>query len=318
LSLTGIGSVLAAAAPDITTLTLARIVQGAGSAAGMVVVRAMVQDLFGGPQRTRVMAYIGMALGLTAPLATVIGGQVHVRWGWQANFALIAAISVVLMLAAWRGLPGHVPAATQPPHWFGAMLTAYARLAREPAFLAYVAILSMTAAAFYTFLAGAPIVLGKYGVGPDGIGYYIMCIPLSYIVGNYLTSQLVHRASERRMMALGQCFSLVGVALMLGLGLAGVNTPLALALPLIVLGLGHGFLMPPALAGTVSVVPALAGAAAGVAGLMQQLMGALGGYSVGLFSHEGAVNLGGLMLTFTGCAALAQAFLHRHGMKRTR
>jgi MFS transporter, DHA1 family, multidrug resistance protein len=316
LALTGLGSVLAAVAADITTLTLARIVQGAGSAAGMVVVRAMVQDLFEGPQRTRVMAYIGMALGLTAPLATVIGGQVHVRWGWQANFVLIAVISVGLMLAAWRGLPGHVPAATQPPHWFGAMLTAYARLAREPAFLAYVAILSMTAAAFYTFLAGAPIVLGRYGVGPDGIGYYIMCIPLAYIVGNYLTSRLVHRTSERRMMVIGQSCSLVGVTLMLGIGLAGVNTPLALALPLIVLGLGHGLLMPAALAGTVSVVPALAGAAAGVAGLMQQLMGALGGYSVGLVSHEGAVNLGGLMLAFTGCAALAQVFLRRQGAQR--
>jgi DHA1 family bicyclomycin/chloramphenicol resistance-like MFS transporter len=98
---------------------------------------------------------------------------------------------------------------------------------------------------------------------------------------------------------------------MLGLALAGWHSPLAFALPLILLGIGHGFLVPPALAGTVSLVPALAGSAAAVAGLMQQMMGAVGGFTVGLFSHEGAVNLGLLMLGFALCAAVAQGLLHR-------
>ena len=83
--------VLAALAPDLDVLIAARILQGAGGAAGMAVGRAMVQDLFQGPERTRVMAYIGMAMGLCPPLATIIGGQVHVRFGWQANFYLLAA-----------------------------------------------------------------------------------------------------------------------------------------------------------------------------------------------------------------------------------
>jgi MFS transporter, DHA1 family, multidrug resistance protein len=311
LSLASAGSVLAALAPDLNTLIIARVLQGAGSAAGMVVGRAMVQDLFTGPERTRIMAYIGMTMGLCPPLATIIGGQIHVRLGWQANFVLIAALSIVLCAAAWRGLPGHQKATTVQPHWFGVMVSSYLRLARERSFLLYVAILAMTTATFYTFLSGAPIVLRSYGVGPEGIGYYIMCIPLSYIVGNYLTTHLVYRTGERPMMRLGQVLTLGGLALMLSLGLAGVNTPLALALPLILLGIGHGFLMPTALAGTVSVLPALAGSAAAVAGLTQQLMGAVGGYAVGLFPHEGAVNLG-LLMGFALCAAVAQGLLHRN------
>jgi len=315
LSLAGLASALAASATDLGTLTLARVLQGAGSGAGMVVGRAMVQDLFQGPERTRVMAYIGMAMGLCPPLATIVGGQVHVRWGWQANFVLIAVMAALLLLTAWRGLPDHQKPPSVASHWFAAMLASYARLAREPAFLSYVGILAMTTATFYAFLAGAPIVLGSYGVGPEGVGYYIMCIPLSYIAGNYLTTRLVHRAGERLMMALGQLFSVSGLVLMLTLGLAGLNEPLALALPLILLGIGHGFLMPPALAGTVSLIPALAGSAAAVAGVMQQLMGAVGGYAVGLFSHDGAVNLGWLMLGFTLCAVAAQGLLQRRGMQ---
>jgi DHA1 family bicyclomycin/chloramphenicol resistance-like MFS transporter len=309
LVLAAAGSVLAALAPDLPLLIAARVVQGAGSAAGMVVGRAMVQDLFRGPERTRVMAYVGMTLGFCPPLATIIGGQLHVALGWQSNFVLIAALAVPLLLAAWRGLPEH--GATEAPqrHWLHDMLSAYGRLARETRFLCFVAILAPTTAAFYVFLGGAPVVLGSYGVGPADIGWYIMCVPFSYVAGNFLTSRLIHRQGERRMMLFGQLATLGGILLLLAL--AGLKTPLAFALPLMLLGIGHGFLMPPTLAGTVGAVPALAGAAAAVAGLMQQLMGALGGYSVGLVSHENTVNLGLLLLAFTASAIVAQFLLHR-------
>jgi DHA1 family bicyclomycin/chloramphenicol resistance-like MFS transporter len=311
LVVAGMASVMAALASDITTLTVARILQGAGSAASMVVGRSMVQDLFTGPQRTRVMAYIGMALGMCPPLATLIGGQIHVRLGWQTNFVLLALLAVLLLVAAWLGLPRTPKPAPPAGHWLRAMLSAYARLLREPRFLLYVTILAATTATFYAFLAGAPIVLKGYGVGPDGIGWFIMAVPVSYILGNFMTSRLIQQAGESRVMAWGQALTLGGLMVMLALGLCGVQTALAVALPLLLLGFGHGLLNPPALAGTVGVLPALAGSAAAVAGLLQQLTGATGGYLVGLVPHEGAVNLGWMMLGFALAGALAQFFLRR-------
>lgn len=312
LVVAGLASVMAALATDIATLTAARVLQGAGSAASMVVSRSMVQDLFTGPQRTRVMAYIGMALGMCPPLATLIGGQIHVRYGWQTNFVLLAVLAAVLLVAAWLGLPRVAQAAPAPGHWLRSMLSAYARLLREPRFVLYVAILAATTATFYAFLAGAPIVLKGYGIGPDGIGWFIMAVPMSYILGNFMTSRLIAQAGESRVMAWGQALTLGGLVVMLALGLLGVQTALAVALPLLLLGLGHGLLNPPTLAGTVGVLPALAGSAAAVAGLMQQLTGAAGGYLVGLVPHEGAVNLGWMMLAFALTGATAQFFLRRH------
>jgi DHA1 family bicyclomycin/chloramphenicol resistance-like MFS transporter len=271
----------------------------------------MVQDLFSGPQRTRVMAYIGMALGMCPPLATLIGGQIHVRLGWQTNFVLLAVLAALLLVAAWLGLPRVMKPAPAAGHWLPAMLSAYARLMQEPRFLLYVAILAATTATFYAFLAGAPIVLKGYGIGPDGIGWFIMAVPVSYILGNFMTSRLIAQAGESRVMAWGQALTLSGLVVMLALGLGGVQTALAVALPLLLLGFGHGLLNPPALAGTVGVVPTLAGSAAAVAGLMQQLTGATGGYLVGLVPHEGAVNLGWMMLAFALSGATAQFFLRR-------
>lgn len=311
LSLAGAGSIFAALATDIATLTVARVVQGAGGAASMVIGRAMVQDLFEGPERTRIMAYVGMVLGFVPPFATLIGGQIHARIGWQANFVLTAGLAAALLIAGWRGLPGHRPKPAVGSHWLAAMLASYSRLAREPVFLLYVAVLSFTTTAFFVFLAGAPIVLASYGIGPEGIGWYIMCVPASYIGGNYFASHLIRRSGERSMMVAGQAATVLGLALMLALGLAGQKTPFAFALPLMLLGVGHGILMPPVLAGTVGVIPVLAGSAAAVAGVVQQLMGAVGGYAVGLLTHDGAVNLGLLMMGCTLCAVAAQALLHR-------
>jgi len=307
LALACAGSLAAALAPSLALLTLARVVQGAGCAAGMVIARAMVQDLFTGNERTRVMAFVGMTMGVCPPLATLVGGQVHVRLGWQANFLLMAGIAALLMVAAWRGLPA---GSARGNEGGSTLLAGFARLVREPAYLLFVAVLASTTATFYTFLGGAPIVLKGYGITPERIGWYIMCIPLAYIVGNLWTSRLVRRSSDRRIMALGQMWTLGGLALVLALGLGGARHPLALALPLLLLGVGHGLLAPPTLSGTVGLIPALAGAAAAMGGLMQQLSGAFGAFVVGLVPHEGQVNLAVLMLAWAVCGLGAQLALH--------
>jgi DHA1 family bicyclomycin/chloramphenicol resistance-like MFS transporter len=275
----------------------------------MVVGRALVQDLFTGPERTRMMAFVGMTMGLVPPTATLLGGQIHVRWGWQANFILLAVTGCVLLLAAWRVLPAAQAASGHERR--GSPLAGYARLAREPAFLLFVAISASTTAAFYTFLSGAPIVLAGYGVTPERIGWFIMWPPMAYIVGNILTSRLVHRLGDRRIMALGQWVTFGAPLGLLLLGLAGLHSPLWLAAPMVLMGIGHGLLVPPTLAGTVGVLPALAGSAAAVAGLMQQLVGAAGGYTVGLVPHQGPVNLAWLMLGWTLLGAVALWLLRR-------
>jgi DHA1 family bicyclomycin/chloramphenicol resistance-like MFS transporter len=310
LVLACVGALLAAWASSIGLLVAARVVQGAGCAAGMVVGRAMVQDLFTGSERTRMMAFVGMTMGVCPPLATLVGGQVHVHVGWRANFIGMAVLGAALFVAAWWGLPARKPQA-RPAGGLRVLLAGYARLLRERAFLLYVTILASTTATFYTFLGGAPIVLKGYGVTPERVGWTIMSIPVAYIFGNLWTSRLVRRMSERRIMAIGQALTLGGLVLLLAVGLAGPRTPLALALPLVFLGIGHGLLAPPTLAGTVGLVPALAGSAAAIGGLLQQASGAFGAFVVGLVPHDGQVNLATLMLAWAVCGLGAQLLLVR-------
>ncbi len=306
-----LGATIAAFANSLETLLLGRFIQGAGGAAGMVVGRSMVQDLFHGPERTKVMAYVGMSLGCVPPLASITGGQIHVHLGWHANFYLLMLLASLLTWWAWRALPAPQPVANDPSIEAFTFLGAYKRLLQSPIFIRYLVILAVTTATFYTFLGGAPLVLKSYGVGPEGVGFYIMTIPLSYFVGNYITSRFIHRLGERTISQWGQVFTLSGIAIMLSLALMGTHTPLAFSLPLIFLGFGHGLLVPPTLSGTVAVIPALAGSAAGFAGVVQQITGGVGGYLIGFLSNDNAVNLGCMMMGFALCGLISHVSLRR-------
>jgi DHA1 family bicyclomycin/chloramphenicol resistance-like MFS transporter len=309
LAVAGVASAAGAFATGIEALVAARTLQGVGCAACTVLGRAAIQDAFDGPERTRVMAQVGMAMGLCPPLATVIGGQLHERIGWQANFVLLTLLAAVLAFATVRGLPAVAARPSGDTHWLREMGDAFARLGRERAFVLNVAVLGLSVGAFYAFLAGAPLVLKAYGVGPGEVGVYVMVAPLSYVFGNFLTSRLARHGHDMRMRAVGQALTLAGIVTMIVLALLDVRTGFAFTGPLVLFGIGHGLLMPPTLAATVGLMPALAGAAAGIAGVSQQLVGAVGGYAVGWVPQDGPVGLGLLMAAFTLGAIAAQAML---------
>lgn len=314
--LAALGSALGALATDLSVLVMARALQGAGSAAGMVVGRALVQDLFEGRDRTRMMAYVGMTMGVCPPLASLIGGQLHVGLGWASNFILALLLAVAFIIAAWHGLPDvRSPQAPQASGWQQAR-GAYLQLLGQRAFLLYALILATTSATAYTYFAGAPIVLKAFGVGPQSLGWFIMAVPLPYVLGNLLTSRLIHRYGDRKLMLWGQVGTLAGLVLMFALAIADVRSVWALLLPLAIMGVGHGLLVPPTLSGAVGAVPALAGTASAISGSLQQLCGALGGYLIGLVDHQGSLQLSMLMLMMALIALLGHAMLARTAVGR--
>jgi MFS transporter, DHA1 family, multidrug resistance protein len=308
-----VGLVLAALANDATTLIVARFLQGSGAAAGIVAGRASIQDLFTGPQRTRVLGYTGMAMGITPPLATVVGGQLHERVGWASNFVLMSVLTLALLVVSWRALPRDAPRASlhdagaspsnkSPSNkspWWRTVARDFAGLLRQRAFLPAAMVIGMSTATFYAFLAAAPLVLGSYGVRPAQLGWFVMIVPLSYILGNFITTRLAHRLDGVTLMHAGQAVALLGIVLTIVLHLLGLRTPLAFAAPLSLLGIGHGLLIPTATTRAVAMAAGAAGAAAAVVGVLQQASGAASGWVVGFLSHDGPVNLGWMMMATT-------------------
>ncbi len=107
-----LGSLCSAFAKNVEMLWLGRILQGLGGGAGNVVARAMVRDLFQGPEAQRVMATIQMLFGIAPAIAPMIGGLllgIH----WHSIFIFLAVYASVSLIAAMKFLPETMPQASK-------------------------------------------------------------------------------------------------------------------------------------------------------------------------------------------------------------
>lgn len=93
LILFALGSVLAASTDNIYGVIIGRGLQGMGAVAAAVM--ALAADLSREEQRPKVMAVIGMCIGLSFVLALVIGPMVAASYGLSGIFSLTAILAVL-------------------------------------------------------------------------------------------------------------------------------------------------------------------------------------------------------------------------------
>lgn len=279
------GSLAAAVAPNVELLIAARLAQAVGGAAGVVLARAIVRDLYGRDKAASVIGYVTMAWVLAPMLAPMVGGLLDQAFDWRAGFWLLAGLGVATALACHAFLHEthhERGAGTGTGPGLRGLAEGYARLLRRPRFDAYALTTGFTSSVFFSFLAGAPYVMVEVlGRSPVEYGLWFVLSSFGYMAGNGLAGRFSERLGVERMIAIGTLLALAGAASALGLFLAGVLAPWALFGPMTLVALGNGLAIPNGIAGAVSVDPRLAGTAAGLAGFLQLGLGAATSQSVG-------------------------------------
>lgn len=276
-----LASLASALAPTIEVLIAARTVQAIGGAAGMVVSRAIVRDLYGREKAASLLGYITAAWVLAPMLAPSLGGFLDGVGGWAASFYFLTGAGAFVWLAAFGFLheTHHTREATP---MLSGLVIGFTRLLREPKFIAYTLTLGFASGVFFSFLAGAPymmvVVLER---SPLDYGVWFIVVSLGFMTGNALCGRFSERLGVDRMIGFGVSLALTGTALSLLAVSAGFHTPAAIFVPMILATLGNGLAMPNGIAGAMSIDPALAGTAAGLAGFMQMGLGAAMSQSVG-------------------------------------
>jgi DHA1 family bicyclomycin/chloramphenicol resistance-like MFS transporter len=292
-----VSSIACTLAPTIEFLIAARIVQAFGACAGVVLTRAIVRDVYNRTESARVMAYLGMAMGLAPALAPVLGGQLHIYFGWRASFTFMAVACAVAFVATWARLrETHNQRSSVATGLFG-MLGGYVRLLRSPTYLGYAFNASFLTAGFFAFFSSAPIVVIQImGMSPDQLGFLTLFMPFGFITGNFIVSRLTHRVSLDQLIVTGNLIAVVTMTIMVGIGLTGHISVAAIVGPVYFLGLANGFALPNNLAGAVSVDPSIAGTASALLGFMQMLMSAVATIAVGFLAHESQLTMASIML----------------------
>src|SRR5690348_15596899 len=99
------GSAACAASPTIGFLIAARILQGIGLSAGLVVGRAVIRDHYGRDGAAQIIAGIAIAMTLVQAFAPIPGGYLQAWIGWRANFAAVAILAAIALVLVMRYVP---------------------------------------------------------------------------------------------------------------------------------------------------------------------------------------------------------------------
>jgi len=207
-------SVLCAAAQSIGQLIAARIALGTAAAAEAVIGLAIIKDLYTEKQQVKAFALLGMVIAIAPGIAPIIGGYLHVLFGWQSNFIFIAGLAVVALLAVWRFLPESTkpdPLATVPK----TVLNNYRVLLKNREFVIHSAMLGVTLGLVMVFVTAAPFVLiDLLGVAVERFGFYQAMIVVSFFIGSWLASYLAERLEATAMLALGAVIIVTGAVML--------------------------------------------------------------------------------------------------------
>jgi len=309
LLVTAAASVAVALAPTLGGAVAARVAQAGAAGAGMVLGRAIARDLYGPVGAAQVIAQMTAVMVVVPMLAPGVGGVIVAVAGWRAVFGFTALFALAVWLWARASLRESI-VERSPSLRAGEIARSFRAVAASRPFWAYCLVGTASLSSFLFFVGTAPYVAAAaYGAGPEIYGLGFVFVGGGYMASNLLYARLVGRVRGDTLMLAGLAaaiLSALGVWAAIGLGWRGLETVFAAA---ILNSLAAGLIVPNAMAGAVSAMPARAGAASSLLGFAQFAVAAGVTQAGAIIPHDSAGPMTLVMAALSGAGLACFAAL---------
>ncbi|MGE4011579.1 MAG: multidrug effflux MFS transporter [Alphaproteobacteria bacterium] len=270
-----IASLACTLADSMEQLIVGRFFQALGACSGIVVGRAIVRDVYGPKRAAKVLAYVGMVMGLVPAAAPILGGYLTVWFSWRATFIALAVFSLAVLLGVkfvLRETNLHRdPTALQPRR----MAENFWLLLRSRPYMGYLLTMCLSYCAMFSFISMSSFVLNDhFHIATEDFGPYFSSLVIGYITGSMLAGRFTARVGTTRMILIGTILEVVAGGVLFGFVLANTQNIYAVLLPVMLLFCGVGLVVPNALSSAIGPYPRMAGAASALLGFIQAMMGA--------------------------------------------
>ena len=272
-----LASVACVFAPSFAFLLAFRAVQGMSAGVGMAVGRAIIRDLHEGPQAQKLMATISMIFSIAPAIAPVLGGWIHVWFGWRYVFGFMVLTGVSLSVLSYVLLPETHPFERRAKLDFGGLGRTLWRIASNRTFMMYALALGTTFSAMITFIGAAPaIVLGHWHLAETQFAYVFVPLIIGIMAGAFLSGRLAGRLNGTTQIKIGYTLTLAGGVLSVMLHALVESPPILPQQVLItVVALGVQLMMPIYALRMLDMFPDARGSAASVQSCVMLGVGAL-------------------------------------------
>ena len=303
--LTGLALFIAASAVavmsgSIELLVIARLAQGLGGAAGMVIGRAMILDRESGPAAARALNLMMMIGGVAPVVAPLAGSLLADSIGWRGLLSIVGALGLAALAATLlfvrESRPRSVREASHDARGAWAGL-------RRRGYVGHVLAFGFGMAIMMSYISASPFVYQDIiGLATEQYGLAFAVNAIGLVVATAVSARLTKRYSTRVLTAAGLTISLGAILVILALTLSDASAAwLMIPLFLAIAPLGLVFGNATALALS-AVPPAATGAASALLGLLQFV---LAGFVAALVGLGGEGTTLPLALTMLGAAVVA-------------
>ncbi len=301
-----VGSLAAVFSPSIEWLLAARVVQGAGAAAGIAISRAIVRDLFTGQQSAQVMNMIALMLIVAPAVAPTLGGVTLELLGWHEIFVLMALYGLVIMGLFHFAVPETLPRSGAGGAEQRRVLASYAALVRDARFLRPSIIMACSVGSLYTLATILPFVLiERAGLTPVQYGFSMLAHSGTFMLGALVMRRLLASIDAHRLVPVGLGLIATGALMLPGAMVFFEPSFFPVMGPTALLAFGIPFVMPSLMTESLAPFPHIAGAAAALSGFFQLAAGMLGSAAAAVMGDAVVA-----LVTTIPVLALAAALTH--------
>jgi MFS transporter, DHA1 family, multidrug resistance protein len=235
-------------APSFGSLLLFRAAQGVTAGVGMVVGRAIIRDLYDGPKAQRLMAAVSLIFGIAPAIAPIIGGWIHVAFGWRAVFAFLAIFGALLTLATALRLPETHPLAKRIKFAPAPIVRACWQIASRREFTSLALAAGLNFCGVFCFIGAAPaVVLDHWRLTETQFAWLFLPVIAGFTLGAVVSGRVAGTLAPERQVR-------IGMSIVLGICIA--RAAVHAALPDVPIVVQQAMLFVSAL-GTQLVFPAL-------------------------------------------------------------
>lgn len=303
-----VATAVCALAPTAPLLIGFRLMQGLAGAAGIVIARAVVRDLYDGVEMARFFSTLMLISGVAPVVAPLIGGQVLRITDWRGIFVVLTVVGIALTSLVWKCLPETLAPERRHGGGTAEALRTMRGLLTDRVFTGYMIAGGFAFAALFAYISASPFVVQEiYGASPQTFSLLFGINSVGLIaVGQINGKLLIGRVSLDKALAVGLCvIALASAALLLmATGVFGDVGLVPIAAGLFVLMSAMGLAMPNTNALALMRTPHAAGSASALLGTSSFLVGAIASPLVGIAGEDTAVPMAVVQLA---CALAAIA-----------
>jgi DHA1 family bicyclomycin/chloramphenicol resistance-like MFS transporter len=298
-------SFVCAISPNIYFFIIARFIQGFAASAGIVISRAVVRDLYNGPELTRFFSLLMLVNNLFPLIAPLAGSGVISFTTWVGVFIVLGAVGIVLVILATAGLKETLLPENRISSNFGQLFKGIQTLIGDRQFLGFALAQGIMIGGVFAYVSGTPFIYQKiYGASPQLFALLFGSNGISLIIGSQLVGRLNHVISERRFLVFGLLLS--AAASLTALTVILLHGPLfALVAPLFCFVASIGITSTASFSLAMESQSHMAGSASAILGLLPFLLGAITSPLVGIAGEYSAVPMGVIILSTSVLALLA-------------